>query len=231
MNKSHLLEYWNQYYTSTLKFIGHDPWHFLYSAYPHSLHSQFYPASPPSKFKLDLLFPKSIGVLLRWQATHVKRKSSYRAKNVKSLKYKLDLDLWTPKSIEVLLGSWSTHVWSIINVCHKEIELTCRNYKKFEVQIWPWPLNPKINRGPPRVMVNTCEVSSLHAKRKLSYVLETGKSLKSKFDFDLLIPKSIEVLLRSWSTHVWSIIIVCQKEKEISPLPKKKTFVGRGGGL
>ena len=27
--------------------------------------------------------------------------------------------------------------------------------QSFKVQIWPWPLNPKINRNPPWVMVNT----------------------------------------------------------------------------
>ena len=59
------------------------------------------------------------------------------------------------------------------------MELLYRNGKKFEFQIWPWPL-------------------------------------------DLLIPKSIEVLLGSWSTHVWSIISVCQKEMEFSWVNGKK---------
>ena len=36
------------------------------------------------------------------------------------------------------------------------------------------------------------------------------------FTFEPLTPKSIEVLLGSCSIHVWSIIIVCQKGKQLS---------------
>ena len=33
--------------------------------------------------------------------------------------------------------------------------------------------------------------------------------------FDFLTPKSVGVVLLSWALHVWSIIIVCQKEMEL----------------
>ena len=39
-----------------------------------------------------------------------------------------------------MVNTWLSEV---INVCHKEMELSCGNGKKLEVQIWPWPLTPK----------------------------------------------------------------------------------------
>ena len=56
-----------------------------------------------------------------------------------------------------------------------------------------------------------CEVSSLYVKRKWDYLAETGTKFKSEFDLDVWTSKSIEVLLGSWSTHVLSIITLCQK--------------------
>ena len=103
----------------------------------------------------------------------------------------------------------------VSSVCQKEKELWCGHWSKFEVQIWPWPFDPKIFRGPTWVMVNKCVKYRLYVKRKRSYGVDTDQSLKSKFDFDLSTSKSIEVLLWSWSTHVWSIFIVRQKEKVI----------------
>ena len=38
----------------------------------------------------------------------------------------------------------------------KEIELSYRNSYKFKIRIWLWPSEPKVNRGPPWVLVNTC---------------------------------------------------------------------------
>ena len=66
----------------------------------------------------------------------------------------LTVNLLTQNSIEVLLGSLPIHVWSIMILCQRKWRWLCRNCKKFKVQIWPWPLDPKINRGLP--MVNTC---------------------------------------------------------------------------
>ena len=67
-----------------------------------------------------------------------------------------------------------------------------------------------------------CEVSSLYAKRILSSSVEMVKSSKSKYDLDLLTPKSIEVL-SSRSIQVWSIIIVCRNEMELSCGNSKKS--------
>ena len=41
------------------------------------------------------------------------------------------------------------------------------------------------------------------------------QSSHSKYDLDLWTSKLIDVILRSWSTHVWSITIVCQKKMEL----------------
>ena len=76
----------------------------------------------------------------------------------------LTFGLLIPKSIEVI-GSWSTNVWSIIIVCQKVMELSCGNDENFKVQIWPWPFHPKINRGLPPVIGNTC-VKYHHCRSK-----------------------------------------------------------------
>ena len=58
-----------------------------------------------------------------------------------------------------------------------------------------------------------CEVSLLYVKRKGIVVRKRYKvwSPNLTLTFDVLIPKSIEVLFGSWSTYVLSIIILCQK--------------------
>ena len=143
------------------------------------------------------LTPKSIGLLLGSQATDASNIIIVNQKiiellcrnfanrvivqkfcKVQSLNLTLTFDLLTSISIEVLLGPWSTRVWRIVIVCHKVIELSCRNNANFNVQIWPWPFLPKINRGPHRLMVNTCE-------KNQQCMPQAEKSLKSKFDLDL----------------------------------------------
>ena len=58
------------------------------------------------------------------------------------------------KSISVLLCV-------MYDYCSSEhLKLFCGNGAKLKVEIWLWPFYHKINRGPPVVMVNTCEVSS-----------------------------------------------------------------------
>ena len=79
--------------------------------------------------------------------------------------------------------------------------------------IWPWHFEPKINRGPFRVKVNTC-VKYHHCMANVKGVIVRKRCevelpiLMSTID--LLNPKSIEVLSGSWSIdsiHVWSNII------------------------
>ena len=77
---------------------------------------------------------------------------------------------------------------------------------------------PKLNRGPHQVMVNTSvKYHHCKSKRKVVIVQKVLKVWSSHFTFtfDLLTPESIEVILGSWSTHVWSIITVGQKQKEL----------------
>ena len=59
---------------------------------------------------------------------------------------------------------------------------------------------------------------STYVKKKWSYCVETVQSLKSKCDLDLWLfdPKSNRRPPWVMSIHVWSIIIVCQKEIELS---------------
>ena len=152
---------------------------------------------------------------------------------------KSDLDLWPldPKSIEVLLGS---------QVKRNEITMQKR-YIKFEIPIWPWPFDPEINRGPPRVVVNTyhhfmskCDSVIMRKRSKL-------QSTNLTLTFDLLTRKSLGAIFWSWEIHLWSIIIVCQKERELScgnhfstdrqtdsygetSIPPSPQHFGRGGG-
>ena len=73
--------------------------------------------------------------------------------NVQSSKSEFDLDLLTPKSRG---PPHEQLVWSFIFVSKKKIEFSCRKGTKFKVWIWLWPFDPKINKGSPWVMVNTC---------------------------------------------------------------------------
>ena len=54
--------------------------------------------------------------------------------------------------------------------------------------MWPWPIDPKINRGPPWVIIDSC-VKYHHCIWKgngpRSYRAETVQSFKSEFDLDL----------------------------------------------
>ena len=76
-------------------------------------------------------------------AMYATRKWSYANGKKFEVNLTLTFHLLTPNSIEVLHGSRSTHVWSTIIVSQNEMELSCRNGKKFEVQIRLWPLTPK----------------------------------------------------------------------------------------
>ena len=76
---------------------------------------------------------------------------SGNSKNNFNLNLTLTFNLLTQNSIEVF-----PHVWSIIIVCQKEIQLSSANSKQFWAPIWPRPLDPKINRGHPWVLVKAC---------------------------------------------------------------------------
>ena len=147
-------------------------------------------------------------------------KRDFRVETVQSLKSKWPWPL-TSKSTEVFLGSRLIHVWRIIIICQKEMELSSRNGKtngkKLKVRIWSWPLTywPQIDRGPSHVMVNTSvKYHCCMPKNKWSYHVERYKVQRPNMtlSFNPLTPKSIEVLLSSRSIHLWSIIIVCEKQ-------------------
>ena len=138
--------------------------------------------------------------------------------------------------------------------------------KQCKVQIWSWPVDPKINRGPLWQLANTC-LKLHHYKSKVTIVTvqKWCKVQIPDLTFNLLTPKSgvpplamiiwqwpirvkyhpcmskgkrvnvqkrckvqirpwtfwspnqyLEVHLWQWQTHVWRIIIVCQKVKELT---------------
>ena len=75
-----------------------------------------------------------------------------------------------------------------------------------------WSFDPKIKRGHSQGGQYICEVSLLYAKIKWSCVAETVKKFKFQIWPLTFWPKSVEVILRSRSTYMWSIMIVCQME-------------------
>ena len=75
------------------------------------------------------------------------------------------------------------------------------------------------------IMLQTLELSKdinfryIHRENHLKvydYCITMPVKIKMHQDRNLLIPKLIEVLLGSWSIYVWSIIFVCQEERELS---------------
>ena len=81
---------------------------------------------------------------------------------------------------------------------------------KFKISKWPWPFLTTKSIGL-RITGKTC-VKYQHCRSNDNRVIVRKFC---KVDLDLLTQNQ-EILLRSWSTHVWSIIIVCQKVMELS---------------
>ena len=54
----------------------------------------------------------------------------------------------------------------MVNMCMqyhcrtKLVELDSTNDAKLKIKVWPWPLDHKINRGPPQMVVNTIHAST-----------------------------------------------------------------------
>ena len=148
---------------------------------------------------------------------------------VQSLESKFDLELWPldPKinrsPLQVVINTFEVSLlyvkwkWSY---CAE----TVKNLMS-EFDLYHWPLDPKINRGdrPSSIIANKC-VKYHHCMPKGNGVIvqKLLKSLKSKYDLDLL---TLEFFLGSWSTHLWSIIIVGQKKKVL--LGKNHFFTDR----
>ena len=89
--------------------------------------------------------------------------------------------LWDPKE----LRKWNL---DSSETCPKRDKYPhCNKFKlsKFSLNLF-WPLDPKIKRSFSIDGQYICDVSSLYAKRKLSYCLRRVKSSKSKYDLDLL---------------------------------------------
>ena len=80
-----------------------------------------------------------------------------------------------------------------------------------------WSFDPKIDRGPSHVKVNTSVKYHHYCMPKGTGAVlgKRCKSLMSKFDLWPFDPKSAAVLRRSKSTYMWSTIIVYQIEEEL----------------
>ena len=91
------------------------------------------------------------------------------------------------------------------------------NGTKFKVRIWPWPTDPKINRGSPWVMIDS-HGKYHHCMSKDNAVIVRKRcklqSTNLALTFNLFTQTTIWLFLQSWAIHVWSIIIVGQKAME-----------------
>ena len=148
------------------------------------------------------------------------REMELSSRTGKKSQSEFDLDLW-PVDPEINIGPAQVMVNTSVkyNYCMPKVNGVIM-WKWYNIlrQNMTWSFDP-LTKNKKRSFSGKgqyiCEVSSLYAKSKWSRGAETVKSFKSKFDlwpFDL---KSQEVLLRSSSTYMWSIIIVCQMEEEL----------------
>ena len=137
---------------------------------------------------LDLWPSNSIGFMLSSWATTMPNVINIHSTVLSSIVFArlfplvfCDLDLWPPKSIGFILSSWATTVPSLIKIHSKVWSLLCQQgYFHFCLmikihwtvlslfcsqcyfhfcQLWPWPLNSKINRVHPLIMGNNCPES------------------------------------------------------------------------
>ena len=111
----------------------------------------------------------------RWlyqKATNLSLKGEIRPRQDMTLTF----DLLTPKSIEVHLGSWSIHVYA--NRKWSFHAGTMKSSKsKYDLDLWSF--DPKINRGPPRVMVNILSIFSI-CQKEMGLSCWNGKKFKVK---------------------------------------------------
>ena len=161
-----------------------------------------------AKLACDLLTLKSIGVFLKSRRLHHCMSKGNRVAVWKQCKD--EVQIWprplTPKSIGVLLRSCATHGWSIITICQKVIELSCKNDAKFKFKILLWPFDYKINKSCGQHMY---VVLSLYVKRKWSNCIRMIQSSSPNLTmtFELLIPKSIEGFKHVTPSYMQSILI------------------------
>ena len=101
----------------------------------------------------------------------------------------------------------------------KVMELSCGSVTKSELHLDLWPIDAKIKRGSPWVMINSC-IKCHHCMSKDNGVVMRKRfklqSTNLTLTFDPYTPKSIRVVIRSSAIHAWSIIIIGQKETELS---------------
>ena len=181
--------------------------------------------------KINRGCPRAIGnTCAKYHYFRSKDNRSYCAEMVESLKSKFDLDLW-PFDPKINRGHLRVmgNIFVKYHFCMpKENGVIMQIWYK----VWSQNLNltfdlltPKTNRGLPAAMVNEClkyhhqrlcEVSSMYINRKWSYHAEMVQILMSTNDLNLWTPKSIEVLLWSWSTRVKYHNCIYQEEMEFS---------------
>ena len=89
---------------------------------------------------------------------------------------------------------------------------------KSEFDLDIWPLDSKIHRSPPFGYVQYMYHLYIHFISKVSGVIVRKRCKLQSTNLTLTFGPQNQngLFLRSWTIHVWSIIIVCQKEMELS---------------
>ena len=151
---------------------------------------------------------------------YAKRKWSYQAKTVKQTVKSLKSKIWpwflTPNRDRSYPGHGQYILLYAKNKWIYHVETIQSVKTKYDLVLWSFdPQDPQNSYRSFSVRGQyICEVSLLYAKSEWSCGAETVKKFKSpNLTFDLFDPKSTEVLLRSRSLYMWSIIIVCQKTR------------------
>ena len=142
------------------------------------------------------LTPKCIGVFLSpswiyvWnpsmKALHWKLHKLFISPKVLTI-FSCDLDLWTPKCIfiGIFLSPSCIFVWNVIDVRWKLLKLSCQNQSVDKVQLWPWPLDPKMYRYLPLAIMHLC-MKYESCMLKTTQVI-VSEPVLTKFSLDLLI--------------------------------------------
>ena len=70
--------------------------------------------------------------------------SSYYVRTKVFTMFRCEFDLLTPECIGIFLSPSCIYVWNTKAVRWKLLKLSCQNQSVDKVQLWPWPLDPKM---------------------------------------------------------------------------------------
>ena len=97
----------------------------------------------------------------------------------------------------------------------KLLKLSCQTQSVDKVQLWPWPLVPKMYRSSHHP-ASMYEIWKVYVENYSSYRVRTKVLTKFSCDLDLLTPECIGVFLSPSFIYVWYMKAVCWKLLNLS---------------